>query len=407
MRQASRDRAHFAGIVLGVAGVVAALGLAAAPVATAAPAARTHWARVTKASNNTIADVGVVRGSDGILHVLWTTGGSGRNRVMDTPISASGRVLRPVVVAKFFLATDPDAASTGAGLTVAWNGYKTSTTHGPAGTFTATRPRSGGSWSVSGSHVEPLTAIPFTSSSDTMATGSDGKPFVAFSGTDSLAVVHLGHKEVELGPTRQCCVEQAGMATDGRTGRTWITYASIIPGRMGIFARELTASGKPAGPARRLPGSVTAHNILQPHQRVGTTSRGRGNGGVYVVYAHGYPFAKSLLLDKLPSDATKTVATFGEFTDLINATVTADSKGRLYVGWILAGRSALFIRGSNAAATKFGPIERVPLPAGATAAWRIYLSAKAGHVDVLLLTTLHGNDNNTAYWHTVVSPALP
>jgi hypothetical protein len=407
MEHASRRRAHFAGTVLGLAGAAVALGLVAAPVATAAPAARIHWARVTKASNNTIADVGLVRGSDGILHVLWTTGGSGRNRIMDTPISASGSVLRPVIVAKFFLATDPDAAMTSAGLTVAWNGYKTSTTHGPSGTFTATRPRSGGSWSLSGSNVEPLTAIPFTSSSDAMASGSDGKPFVAFSGTNSLAVVHLGHKEVELGPTKACCVEQADLATDGRTGRTWITYASIIPGRMGIFARELTASGKPAGPARRLPGSMTAQNILQPHQRVGTTARGHGNGGVYVVYVHGYPFAKSLLLTKLPSGATKTIATFGAFTNLINTTVTADNKGRLFVAWMLSGRSALFIRGSNAAATKFGPIERVPLPRGATGAWNVYLSAKSGHVDVLLLATLHGNDNNTAYWHARVSPRLP
>ena len=409
VRRAQMKRAQVSGAILSLSGLAAGIGFAAAPSATAAPAAtaaRVHWAKVTNVRNDIIDDIGLVRGNDGILHVLWTTEGLPA-RITDTPITASGRVLRPVLITKFFLATDPDAAMTSAGLTVAWNGDKTSDAAGPTGTFTASRPRSGGSWSVSGSHVEPIGSFPFTSSSDTMATGSDGKPFVAFTGTDSLIVVHLGHKEVQLGPTNQCCVEQAGLATDGRTGRTWITYASIIPGRMGIFARELTASGKAAGPARLLAGSVTAHSILQPHQRVGTTARGKGNGGVYVLYVHGNPFPRALLLAKLPSGSTRTIARFGGDTNLINDTVTADGKGRLFAGWILANPPALFIRGSNAAATRFGPIERVPLPAGTTDAWRVYLSAKAGHVDVFVLVTIHGNDNTSAYWHARVSPRLP
>jgi hypothetical protein len=299
MRHALRDRAQFSGTILGLSGLTAMLGLAAAPVAAApvvaatpaVTAASVHWAKVTNARNDIIDDVGLVRGNDGILHVLWTADGPGARRIMDTPISPTGRVLRSVVIAKFFLTTDPDAAETSAGLTVAWNGLKTSNALDPKGTFTATRPRSGGSWSLA-SHVKPLPSVPVTSSSDTMTAGSDGKPFAAFSGTDSLVVVHLGHREVELGPTNKCCVEQAGLATDGRTGTTWITYASIIPGHMGIFARQLTASGRAAGPARLLPGSVTAHNILEPHQRVGTTSRGQGNSGVYALYVHGYPFPK-------------------------------------------------------------------------------------------------------------------
>jgi DNA-binding transcriptional MocR family regulator len=47
---------------------------------------------------------------------------------------------------------------------------------------------------VPATHVEPLPGVPFTSSSDTAATGSDGKPWVAFDGTDSQAELRPGDR---------------------------------------------------------------------------------------------------------------------------------------------------------------------------------------------------------------------
>jgi hypothetical protein len=41
--------------------------------------------------------------------------------------------------------------------------------------------------------------------------------------------------------------DRARPGTDGQTGATWITYASLISGQEGVFARQLQASGKPAG----------------------------------------------------------------------------------------------------------------------------------------------------------------
>src|SRR5262249_40977986 len=153
---------------------------------------------------------------------------------------------KPVTIAPFYLATGPDATAGPAGLQALWNGIKTST--GPSGTFVATRPASGGSWSVTAT-VPPLPGIPYTSSSDPATTGSGGKPWVASTGTDSLAVDHLGHAEVELGPT-QCCVYEAGLATDGSSGRTWVSYMSLIPNHQGIFVRPLSSSGGAAGAAK-------------------------------------------------------------------------------------------------------------------------------------------------------------
>ena len=216
------------------------------PAAIVAPG---HWAQVTAPlpNNPLIPEIGLTRGADGVLHVLWTTG-SGPWHIKDTPIAASGRVGSPVTIATDFLATDPDGTTTPSGVDAFWNGIKSNTPNSPQGTFTATRPRSGGSWSVSGSAFAPLPAVPDTSSSDTATTGSDGKPWFAYSGTDSMVVDHVGHPEVQVAPSDHCCFYNAGLAVDGTSGQTWLAYSSLIPGSEGIFARPLSASGPPSAP---------------------------------------------------------------------------------------------------------------------------------------------------------------
>jgi hypothetical protein len=200
----------------------ASLGGAVATAGTAPAAATTMWSRVTPAGTNIIDDIGLARGKDGVLHVLWTSDASSNRRVMDTAVSAKGAVGKAVQIAQFFLATDPGATVTPTGLAALWNGIKSDGSNSPTGTFEAMRPLSGGHWTVSASHVAPLPSIPFTSSSDIGATGSDGKPWVAFDGTNSLAVDHFGHPEVELGPTNKCCAIEPGLAADGKTGATWV-----------------------------------------------------------------------------------------------------------------------------------------------------------------------------------------
>ena len=94
-------------------------------------AAAVTWSRVTPAGTNIIDDVGLARGTDGVLHVLWTTDAASNQAIMDTPISAGGTVGTSVQVTKFFLATDPDAVVTPTGLAAVWNGIKTSAGNSP------------------------------------------------------------------------------------------------------------------------------------------------------------------------------------------------------------------------------------------------------------------------------------
>jgi hypothetical protein len=389
----------------GVAGLaLPSLGGAAASAGTGRPAAAVTWSRVTPAGTKTIDDIGLARGGDGILHVLWTSDGTSNQAVNDTPISASGTVGKAVMITRFFLATDPDATVTPAGIAAIWNGVRTAQGNSPMGTFEAARPLSGGQWSAPVDEANPLGSIPFTSSSDTAATGSDGKPWVAFHGSNSLAVDHFGHPEVELGPTSKCCVVEPGLATDGQSGTTWVTYASLIPGHGGVFARQLLASGKPAGPAQLLPGSAMGGNAITPAQRVGTTGRGAGSSGVYVAYEHGVPVATALDVDRLGARTPTAVATFKGTEQLAGSALAAAPSGRLWVAWY-DGRGTppdLFVRLSNATATSWAAAQKVPLPPGTTTVWKVYLNAQATKLDVLALVTQNGNDKDAAYWHTQV-----
>jgi hypothetical protein len=77
-----------------VAGQTAAS--AANPTANRAPAQ--HWSQITALGSYIIKDIGLVRGSDGVLHVLWTEGGTGRESIIDTAIGPGGSVFPRVTI---------------------------------------------------------------------------------------------------------------------------------------------------------------------------------------------------------------------------------------------------------------------------------------------------------------------
>ena len=388
----------------------------ATPQSPASPAAGIirpgQWAQVTTPLKGTaiIPQIGLARGRDGVLHVVWLNGASPTFAIKDTPITAGGRVGKPVTVAShWFLATDPDATVTPDGVVALWNGIKTESGD-ESGTATATRPLSGGPWKVSPTIIKAPTAAPDTGSPDTAATGSDGKPWIGFTGTDSLVVGHFGHPDVQLNPGKfACCVLDVGLATDGKSGVTSLTYDSEITNHQGVFARPLAASGKAAGPARLLPGSVENKSSIVPEQKVGITGRGHGRAGTYVIYGAGWPTYHSFNVIKLGSRKVIKVARPSSASDeLAGADIAADASGRLWVAWIEGdgGKPALFVRRSNPSAGTFGATERVALPKGTTTVFQVYINAVGGKADVVALVARNNNENQADYWATEVNPKL-
>jgi hypothetical protein len=214
---------------------------------------------------------------------------------------------------------------------------------------------------------------------------------------------------VQLSSGNHCCLINPGMAVDGSSGQTWIGYASIVPGHEGIFARKLSATGRPSGAPVLLPGSLKAGNILVPADRVGLASRGRGRGGVYAVYGSGYPVFKSMDVVRLGTKTPHVVATFNGSEQLAGSTIAADPNGRLWVAGFFGfdSRAGLFVRRSSPSAGRFGPIERVALPAHTTTVWKVYASAQAGQLDVVALISRNGAGSGAAsYWATEVLAPL-
>jgi hypothetical protein len=390
--------------------VLAATALAGAQVASAAasatgsaasPAAVATWHQVESYNVNNVAEIGLARGKDGILHVLWLKGISPYS-IIDTTVTAAGVGKSAVVASGEFLANDPDATVTPAGISVFWNASPSSTNGLLDGIYTARRPLKGGAWSKPARAAKTVSAGAVEDVIDTAATDKSGRPWVAYTLTDTLAITPIGKPSQVIPPTA-CCVYTPGLASDGSSGLTWVTYYSNITNHTGIYAQRLTAIGKASGAAIRLPNSATAGSAISPEQRVATVSRGPGRPGVYAAYGAGYPSITKVLVDKLGAAKAMTVAASSSISAI---TAAVDPSGRIWVAWLTnpGGTYHLFISRSNAAVTAFSKPVAVPLPSGTGTAWKVYLNATNTSADVMVLVSKGINSSVATYWTRRVPP---
>jgi hypothetical protein len=361
-----------------------------------------HWTEVTPAGPDTIADIGLARGGHSALNVIWASGitASGRGAIHDTVIGAGGAVGKArTIVGSQFLLTYPDAAVSAGRVFAIWNGIAKNSPSSPEGTFISSRPIGGGAWSAP-ANIPPLPAIPDTSSSDSATMGADGRPWVAFDGTDSLTVDHVGQPEHEIPPTA-CCAYNAGLAVDGKSGATFIAYQSLVTRHEGVFAQRLNQSGTASGTAVLLPGSVRRGHTPVVSERIAITGRGHGRSGVYALYLTNYPAATAVDLLRIGSRKTLDLAKTSAVRQFAGAALAADPAGALWAAWFTGNGApaSLYVRASNAAATKWGRTVRVSLPSGTSRILKVYISAQNSRADVLALLTRHGK---TAYWTTQV-----
>jgi hypothetical protein len=415
-------RTRLAAVALAATAASVAAGIAATGPATASSTIRPqasaggpgHWSEVTTAYHYTnsfqFEDIGLARGSDGVLHVVWASPGATRtHEVLDTPISASGKVGRAVVLASGIempLSTNLvsvyglDATATPHGIDAFWI-----TQNGDEGIEEYSRPLKGGHWSFA-TIVRPLAGDTGYGSSVAATTGSDSKPWTGFfavvSGTRFVVTVqHAGHPQREILPDPECCVLGPAFGLDGRTGTTWIAYQSIGT-RPGTFAQRLAADGATTGSKIFLPHSAIGSSILPVNQRVAVTGRGHGQANVYAAYA---AFTGQFVddVDLIRLGATKPLVLFSapHSGEIAGVALSATPKGALWATWIegYGLKPALFVRESNNQGARFGRTVKVTLPSGTTAVHEVYTSAQASRLDILVLLDRGGK---TAYWATQV-----
>jgi hypothetical protein len=377
--------------------------LATSTAAMADPAAAKHpaqhWSEVTPGGQENFANIGLALGSHGALNVFWASNGltPGKAAVMDTPVTYKGAVGKAVAVVSHQYSTgDPDATVTGSRIDVVWDGTS-KTPGGQFGTFIYTRAGAGGTWSEY-ANVPPLPGAADTSA-DSAATGADGKPWFAVSGSFSLLVDHVGFAEREISPSG-CCVYNQGLAVNGKNGAAYISYDALAK-HSGVFALRLNNNGTPAGKAVLLPDSLYKGNFIEPNERIGITGRGHGRSGVYVTYMTGYPFAIGIDLYEMgarkPVVLAKTTSADGFYTE----TLAADAQGGLWAAWSTGGGSAqnLWVRQSNNSVTKWGKALHVALPRGTSVLWNVFVQPVGSRLDIVALL---GIGNKTAFYYTQV-----
>ena len=380
-----------------LARVVAVITLGALVSVAGAPAGPPGtWTRLTDPNGRNIDEVGLARTPDGVLHVFWVREAGSSEGIFHTPISPSGQAgSRAPVLDGFDGVDNPDVVVTGdQRLRVFFMGLG-----GPAettGVVSASAALTGGAWAAHGRVSSSKSAVGSVGAGVTGA----GDPAFAYAITTQLGF-HVGidpaSSDQELRPDAKCCDYLPDLATDAGGGQTIVTWYSNADARRGTWARQVLPS---VGGPLLAPGSVTAGKSVGRDQRTAIAAR-IGKPGVYVAYCSGYPTCKRALLWRV--GAKKALAAGGS-PDVEDVNVAAGPEGRLWVMWH-DGQSSktLFVRRTNKAATRFGPLVRVKPPSGTTSVWKLKGEGSLGALD-LLASVSTGKALST--WHTQVQPPL-
>ena len=181
------------------------------------------------------------------------------------------------------------------------------------GVLTATAPASGGAWSAPAVTTSPdgePGSAPATSprcwspparrSSCPAAPASAWSPIRASTRSPPRSACRTS--------SRACCIDQAQVVRDARSGATVAVYQSVIAGNDGVFTQALDpATGAPASPPVPLPG-LGAAGGAGPSDPVlaRTAAAARAGGGVYVAVPSGLALPDRTRLWRVGGGAART-----------------------------------------------------------------------------------------------------
>ncbi|MGZ4350637.1 MAG: hypothetical protein ACXVRX_08960 [Solirubrobacteraceae bacterium] len=386
---------------------MAFLACALAPVAARATVPG-HWDPVTATTGANIDQVALLRDASGSLHVIWHQEPQGSDvgtALIHTVISAAGKVGPPqTIVSGWAGIGDATMLRAGGGPILLFvPATRSASTLDPFQSIEEwTSGDDGATWAVApapiafnGGFADPVGG----------ALGPDGvTPFVSWGTTDGLWV-HRGtdpnvpSANLQTASGFGCCGYDPGVATDGGTGAVVVAWYGIVNQGNAVYARTVDpASGAATGATVRMPGTLGTDT---PDQRVGLTAV-PGRPGTYAVYTGGGVTSSKILVWRVGSPASTTVATIpgGEARTPAIA-VTPD--GRLWVAWAAKGR--IWARRSDRTRTVWGATTSIPVRAHTDTVYKLALSAQAGVLDVLAAFSPSAT-GGVQTWHSEMDPGL-
>jgi hypothetical protein len=362
-------------------------------------------------------DLGLARGSDGVLHVAWNERTGPLTEALRTRgvTPAGGLGATHTIVAGWTSLSDPELDYEGSTLRAFFGGQRSTDGSDPfAGSITSVSPNSGASWTASLVHQRDQAAARTPS-----ATSVDGTSFQAWYGVSEIHV-HRGLAGDENRVfTAAPPVNQFGptIVADA-SKRLWVSWCGFGgQGGGGLYVQRADPrTGGSAGALTKLPGSTTTYSgsqistcNLERTVARRTPMVARVGGGVFIAGTAGYPTLSRVLVWRIdPSGAVPqgafTVArdaAFGHSTPVL----AAAPDGRVWVAWLerRPGAATIAARRSNRLGTEWGEPVRTRAP-GRWLLEALNISAQATKLDVLGLMQTVTNDGSIQ--HTQLLPGL-
>jgi hypothetical protein len=367
---------------LTVAGLVGAVAVLAAS-ATAGPPGR--WTQITHAHNGARSNLGLARGKDGTLHVLWA--GPARapfTSIYDMPVSPAGRVGTARAVVSGWNSVQPPAAVAAPDGTVhaLISGQKVNSNSDPfSGLNEAVGP---GSWKL-GSQAFGRYQITVPSNADvgTALLRTGQLVSVWRSATTLLSQIGVDPATQPQNITPPGLAESPVIGVDRVTGDAVVAYRDASSG--GAFFRRVAPS---LGAPQAMPRAKT----LAP------SIAARDGGGVFSAYA---PDGSSVVLLRLGARPKRVPVPKG--ARVVTAGVAAGPDGRL---WVFYGNEqTTYVTRTSKAVSGFEPVQKLESPPKTVQYFRLEGEGSAGPLDLFASVTIDGTTRDGSY-HQQVQPAL-
>jgi hypothetical protein len=359
--------------------------------------------------------VGLVRSSDGVLHVAWRRLGATED-LFQTPIAASGAVGSPVTIVSGWASVGSPALGVdyfGRNLSVFFPGTATLTTGDPTyGLDLARSDDAGASW-----HVSP-TAIArneFAFAGTPAAVGVSGSYVQAWAGSDS-TVVHWGFDPNVppvggYGTGTDQALATGAYAHLGQGDQTMVAWCNELSASTGVFLARVDGSN-----GARIGDVVLLHDTgrCPADTRVALASFGTTYYSSPRLSPAGEPYfytaassangrtVRVYVIAQGRVVAVQTVAAGPSFKQQI--AIATGPKGRIWVGWRDSDTGDLVFRRSDPrSGFVYGAPVTVPLPRGRTIS-QLALDAQDDRLDVIATTS--DDKNVVSLFATQVRPGL-
>ena len=350
--------------------------------ASAAPAGK--WTQITHQHNGARSNLGLARGKDGVLHVLW----AGPNRapfpaILDTVITKAGKLGKaPTVISGWKGVNPPTAATASDGsIHAIVSGAKVGGQNDPTeGLNEVVGP---GSWKL-GARAFGNVSITVASSADVHTAFLKSGQLISVWQTAAALLFQVG---VDPATTPQNITPpnlavNPVIAVDEGNGAAVIAYHGVNDGQN--YFRQIAPS---VGSPKAIPGS----------KGDGPTIAARSAGGVFTAYFDG---ARVMLQQYGGKARTVPVPKGGR---VLTASLAAGPDGRL---WVFYGdEQKTYVTRSSRHVSGWEPVQVLPSPPKTVQYFRLEGEGSAGPLDLFADVTVDGQTKDGSY-ATHVQPQL-